>query len=134
MLGLSEQPAPVLERLAKELDAAYRRTADDLSINEAVHIERVHGRQELVLSGLDKLDEPPSLVALRTLVAQRSPRVELPELLLEVQAWTGFASDFTQSVSRERAPTICPSACVPSCWPRRATLASRRWSVQRSPP
>jgi hypothetical protein len=25
-----------------------------------VHIERVHGRQELVLSGLDQLDEPPS--------------------------------------------------------------------------
>jgi hypothetical protein len=95
MLGLNEQPAPVLERLAQELDAAYHRTADNLPTNEAVHIERVHGRHELVLSGLDKLDEPPSLLALRTLVAQRLPRVELPELLLEVQAWTGFASDFT---------------------------------------
>jgi hypothetical protein len=89
MLGLNEQPAPMLERLAQELDTAYRRTAD-LPINDAVHIERAHGRHELVLSGLDKLDEPPSLLALRTLVAQRLPRVELPELLLEVQAWTGF--------------------------------------------
>ena len=61
MLGLSEQPAPVLERLAKELDAAYRRTADNLPTNEVVHTERVHGRHELVLSGLDKFDEPPSL-------------------------------------------------------------------------
>jgi hypothetical protein len=95
MLGLTEQRAPVLERLAQELDAAYHRTADNLPINEAIHIDRVHGRHELVLSGLDKLDEPPSLLALRTLVAQRLPRVELPELLLEVQAWTGFASDFT---------------------------------------
>ncbi|MCA1647574.1 MAG: hypothetical protein LC797_19630 [Chloroflexi bacterium] len=48
-----------------------------------------------MLSGLDKLDEPPWLIALKTLVAQRLPRVELPELLLEVQAWTGFASNFT---------------------------------------
>src|SRR6266568_7644430 len=113
MLGLSEQPAPVLERLAKELDSAYRRTADDLPINEAVHIERVHGRQELVLSGLDKLDEPPSLVALRTLVAQRLPRVELPVLLLEVQAWTGFASDFTYvSEQGARADDLPISVCA----------------------
>ena len=76
------------------MDAAYRRTADNLPTNEAVHIERAHGRHELVLSGLDQLDEPPSLIGLKTLVAQRLPRVELPELLLEVQAWTGFASDF----------------------------------------
>ena len=68
--------------------------ADNLPSNEAVHIERAHGRYELVLSGLDKLDEPPSLIGLRTLVAQGLPRVELPEMLLEVQAWTGFASDF----------------------------------------
>jgi hypothetical protein len=59
MLGLNEQPAPVVERHATELDTAYRQTADNLPINEAVHIERAHGRHELVLSGLDKLDEPP---------------------------------------------------------------------------
>jgi hypothetical protein len=55
-----------------------------------LHFERAHGRHELVLSGLDKLDEPPSLLAPRTLVARRLPCVELPELLLEVQAWTGL--------------------------------------------
>jgi hypothetical protein len=132
MLGLNEQPAPVLDRLAHELDNAYRRTADKLPINEAVHIERVHGRQELVLAGLDKLDEPPSLLALRTLVAQRLPRVELPELLLEVQAWTGFASDFTHVTEQERVPTICRSAYVPCCWLRRATSDSSPWCVQSS--
>jgi hypothetical protein len=74
MLGLDDQPAPVLERLAQELDASYRRTAGNLPTNEAVHIDRVHGRHELVLSGLDKLDEPPSLLALRTLVTRYGPR------------------------------------------------------------
>ena len=56
-LGRDEQPEPELARLAHELDAAYRRTADNLPTNEAVHFERAHGRQELVLSGLDNLDE-----------------------------------------------------------------------------
>ena len=82
------------------MDAAYRRTADNLPTNEAVHIERVHGRHELVLSGLDQLDEPPSLIGLKTLVAQRLPRVELPELLLEVQAWTASAGLRRRSSSR----------------------------------
>jgi hypothetical protein len=113
MLGLNEQPAPVLERLAQEVDAAYRRTAVNLSTNEAVHIERAHGRQELVLSGLDKLDEPPSLMALKTLVAQRLPRVELPELLLEVQAWARFASDFTHvNEQGARADDLPVSVCA----------------------
>jgi hypothetical protein len=52
-----------------ELDEAYRRTADNLPTNEDVHIDRVHGRHEMVLSGLDKQDEPLSLLALKTLVA-----------------------------------------------------------------
>jgi Tn3 transposase DDE domain len=113
MLGLHEQPAPVLERLAQELDAAYHRTAANLPTNDAVHIERAHGRQELVLSGLGKLDEPPSLLALRTLVAQRLPRVELAERLLEVQAWTGFASDFTHvNEHGARADDLPISVCA----------------------
>ncbi len=113
MLGLNEHLDPMLERLAQELDEAYRRTADNLANNEAVHIDRVHGRHELVLSGLDKLDEPPSLLALRTLVAQRLPRVELPELLLEVQAWTGFASDFTHvNEHGARADDLPMSVCA----------------------
>jgi hypothetical protein len=112
-LGRDELPEPELARLKQELDAAYRRTADNLPTNEAVHIERAHGRHELVLSGLDKLDEPPSLLALKTLVAQRLPRVELPELLLEIQAWTGFASDFTHvNEHGARADDLPISVCA----------------------
>ena len=112
-LGRDELPEPELARLKQELDAAYRRTADNLPTNEAVHIERAHGRHELVLSGLDKLDEPPSLIGLKTLVAQRLPRVELPELLLEVQAWTGFASDFTHvNEHGARADDLPISVCA----------------------
>jgi hypothetical protein len=131
-LGRDELAEPELERLKQELDAAYRRTADNLPTNEAVHIERAHGRHELVLSGLDKLDEPPSLIGLKILVAQRLPRVELPELLLEVQAWTGFASDFTHvNEHGARADDLPISVCVLCCWPKPATSALNHSSVRR---
>ena len=114
-----------------------RRTAapaDNLATNDAVHIDRVHGRYELVLSGLDKLDEPPSLLALRTLVAQRLPRVELPELLLEVQAWTGFASDFTHvNEHGARADDLPSAAWMPmrAVTRPRATCALMFWGESR---
>jgi len=41
------------------------------------------------LTGLDRLEEPPSLVALRQAVSDRLPQVDLPELLLEIDGeWT----------------------------------------------
>jgi len=75
-LGLSPQPAPTLALLTKELDATYRAVAARLPNNQAVRFETVAGRQELVLSPLDKLDEPPSLIALRREVKSRMPRVD----------------------------------------------------------
>ena len=64
-----------VSRLAGMVDAAYRNTAAKLpGIADVV----VDGG-ELVLSPLDKLDEPPSLIALKAAVAARLPRVDLPE-------------------------------------------------------
>jgi hypothetical protein len=72
-----------------------------------------------VLSGLDKLDEPPSVMTLRTVVAQRLPRMELPELLLEVQAWTGLASDFTRVNEYGARADDLPISVGAHYWPRR---------------
>lgn len=47
------------------------------------------GRVRLHLARLEASDEPPTLAALRELVARMLPRVDLPEVLLEVDAWTG---------------------------------------------
>ena len=44
---------------------------------------------------LDALDEPDSLVWLRAAAQAMLPRVDLPELLLEVHAWTGFLDAYT---------------------------------------
>jgi hypothetical protein len=61
----------------------------------AVRIESCNGKDRLVLSPLDKLDEPPSLSALRAAIAARLPRVDLPDLLLEIAERTHFAKAFT---------------------------------------
>lgn len=45
---------------------------------------------ELVLSPLKAEELPESTVLLRQLVAERLPRVELADLLVEVDGWTGF--------------------------------------------
>ena len=93
-LGRSPTAAAELESLGKQLDEAYRRTANNLPTNSAVTIERDGRRDVLKLTPLDKLDEPASLVDLRGDVTARLPRVDLTEVLLEVQAWTNFASEF----------------------------------------
>jgi TnpA family transposase len=112
-LGRHETPAPELARLTDELNEAYRRTAGGLPRNAATRIEHAGGRVALVLTGLDKLEEPASLVQLRELVEGLLPRVDLPELLLEVHAWTGFASRFTHvSEGSARVADLPTSICA----------------------
>ena len=113
MLGLSLTPEPFLENIGRELDEAYQRTADRWRQNAAVRIEVAGGREKLVLTGLDGLEDPPSLVELRTLTERMLPQVDLPELLLEVNAWTGFADAFTHvSETRSRIPDLPTSVCA----------------------
>ncbi|TCT27711.1 hypothetical protein EC835_1292 [Providencia alcalifaciens] len=54
-------------------------------------------KTELILSPLDAIEETPSLVALRQKVADMLPRVDLPELILEIDAQTHFTGAFTHS-------------------------------------
>ena len=112
-LELSSRPEPILSALTKELDQAYRTTINNLPTNPAVRFELVNGKERLVLSPLDKLEEPPSLVLLKQAVANRLPRVDLPEILLEIAARTGFAQSFTQITEHEiRARDLTTSLCA----------------------
>jgi TnpA family transposase len=96
-LSLPETPEPFLKRLAAELDAAYRRTLEGLHADHAIH-ELAAGR--LPVEQLDALPEPESLLALRDQVDRRLPDADLPDLLLEIAAKTGFIDGF----SREHEP------------------------------
>ena len=112
-LGLTPQPAPTLALLSAELDATYRVVAARLPDNKHVRFETIAGKQELVLSPLDKLEEPPSLVALRKEVKSRMPRVDLPEILLEIAARTDCMSAFTHLTERSaRAVDLTTSLCA----------------------
>jgi hypothetical protein len=48
---------------AARLDRAWQQVATYLPNNPAARIERRIGRDELVLSPLDKIEPPPSLIA-----------------------------------------------------------------------
>lgn len=112
-LGLPTDPAPALAALATDLDRTYRAVAARLPGNPAVRFETVGDKKELVVSPLDKLEEPASLVALREAVIARLPEVDLPEILLEISARTGFAEAFTHLTERTaRAQDLTTSLCA----------------------
>jgi len=112
-LGLSADPAPALAALATELDQTYRAVAARLPNNPAVRFDTVGDRKELVLSPLDRLEDPESLVALRAAVLARLPEVDLPEILLEISARTGFTDAFTHLTERTaRAHDLTTSLCA----------------------
>jgi len=78
-----------------------------------VSIENKDGRDTLTLTGLDKLDEPPSLIALRDRAADLLPRLDIPEVLLEIQAKTGFANEFSHiSEANARVEDLPTSICA----------------------
>jgi len=96
-----------------ELDAAYRAVSARLPENTTVRIETVDGRDRPVLTALDRLDEPPSLLALREQVTALLPRIDLPDLLLEAADWTGFPVEFTHvSEGTSRAEDLHLSVCA----------------------
>ena len=99
-MALPVHPEPAIAALSAELDQTYRAVIARLPDNPAVRFEQVGGRHDLVLSHLDKLDEPASLIALRRAVDARLPAVDLPEIMLEIAARTGFAAAFTHISER----------------------------------
>lgn len=95
-LGLPETPEEYLRDAGERLDEAYRRTAENLPRNADVRIvQGARGRDTLDISNLDELEEPDSLIALRDRLAAMLPRVDLPEVLMEMHQRTGFANAFT---------------------------------------
>jgi len=94
-LNLTIDSTSTITSLADELDQVYRLVAANIDNNPAVRFETVKGNEELILTQLDALDEPPSLKALRAAVKAKLPRVDLPEMVLEIATRTGFADGFT---------------------------------------
>ncbi|MBB5158180.1 hypothetical protein BJ970_005779 [Saccharopolyspora phatthalungensis] len=91
-LGLPPDPDDHLDERAELLDATFRGVAGRVPDNTAVHFDDA-GR--LHLAALPAEAEPPSLENLRVLTNRMLPRVDPPEVLLEVFSWTGADQAFT---------------------------------------
>ena len=110
-----------METLGSQLNEAYRRVAANLSSNPDVHMERVKGKDRFSLTALDKLDEPPSLIALRDRLNALLPHVDLTDAILEIHGYTGFADEFTHLSENNNARvdnlplSICAVLAAEAC-------------------
>jgi TnpA family transposase len=92
---------PVSEHLTAKvalLDTAWRGLAAaiaDAGPDASVRLTEAPGdKVKLSVAPLGALEVPESLTALRVQVAGLLPRVDLPEILLEVHSWTGFLNAY----------------------------------------
>ena len=95
-LGRSEDGRAEINRLREQINAAYQRANANLPHNPDLRFEG----DSLVVSHLDRLEESPSLIALRRDIQSRLPKGDLPDILLEVCARTHLADSFTHVSER----------------------------------
>ncbi len=102
-----------LQQLAAQLDETWKTVSRRFDCNDAVSICHDGKYPSLTVSSLEKLDEPPALTQLSSRVKQLLPPVDLTELLLEIDARTGFTREFTHvSESEARAKDLHVSLCA----------------------
>ncbi|MFQ6329849.1 Tn3 family transposase [Nocardia sp. CWNU-33] len=92
-LGLPVEAAGMLADHATVLDAAYREVASRLDADTPATVD---DEGKLHAAALVAVPDPPSLTDLRRRVESMLPRIDLPELVLEVMSWQpGFTEAFT---------------------------------------
>nr|WP_026219167.1 Tn3 family transposase [Embleya scabrispora] len=97
-LSLPGEPGGHLTARAALLDGTYREVAARLPDNAQITVDDA-GR--LHFAALEPEPEPASLLDLRAAVNAMLPRVDLPEVLLEVFSWTGADAAFTSVTGGE---------------------------------
>jgi TnpA family transposase len=124
LLDKETDPEKELLKLKEELDSVYTETSKRLKSNEALRIIKKEGslhKEKISLSPLDKLPEPPELIELRASIAEKLPKVDLPNLLLELDAKTGFTNEFTHvsnepsRIEKDLNISICAVLLAESC-------------------
>ncbi len=97
-LNLDMPVTEYLAELVRGLDAGWKQPAERLE--EAGPAAKVSievqddGRVKLNVDKLGALGEPKSLTWLRKRVEKMLPKIDLPDLLFAVNAWTGFLDAF----------------------------------------
>ena len=112
-LNLSDNPLTEITQLEQELNDNYKMFINGLADNNTVRIGEKNNKPKLIVSPVEKLDEPESLVVLKEKVASLMPLIDLPEILLEIQNITGFTDCFTHvSEEESRAEDLNISVCA----------------------
>ncbi len=111
-LGLLESPETLLVEHAGVLDETLRRVGGRLAANPDARVDedgRIH------LTGLRAVEEPPSLVDLRVRTTAIMPRVELPEVILEVMDWVPQLREAFTAASGARSRMADLPVSVAAC-------------------
>lgn len=102
-----------MQHLAVQLDETWKAVASRFEGNAEVHICHDAKYPSLTISSLEKLDEPPSLHRLNSRVRKLLTPIDLTEMLLEIDARTGFTREFMHvSESGARAQDLHISLCA----------------------
>ncbi|HDM8245499.1 TPA: Tn3 family transposase [Vibrio campbellii] len=112
-LNYPSDPQNALERLKYQLDSTFKEVGQRFEGNHQVSIELKDNKARLNISALEPDQEPLSTTTLRQAITELLPRVDLTELLVEINAITGFTSEFTHvSESKARAHDLEISLCA----------------------
>jgi len=94
-LALDPDAGNVISRLSQALDGAWRRLEEGMDTNVDFRIENRDGKDRIVITPLDAIEEPPSLIELRSKVEALLPQVEIADLPAEVHGWTAMLDEYT---------------------------------------
>jgi len=112
-LGHPLNAGEAVNALTRQLDTVYRQVAKNFADNQAVSLDFTGKRTKLTIAHLNGLDEPPTLKLLSKRISGLLPVVDLTELLLEINAHTGFADEFTHaSEAGARMDDLTVSICA----------------------
>ena len=110
-LDLDGGPRRLLARLSRELEDAYAHACEVVADEPGLlAADRTHERFKI--PPLDAEPLPVSTELLRDRIAALIPTSELPEVLLEVAAWTGFTRAFLPATGTTRSPDLALSICA----------------------
>ncbi len=99
-LNRSLDGATEIDRLVNLLDVTFKRVATRADQNPKLRFEVTQGKRRIVVSKLDRMAEPDSLIQLRRNVQRLMPKGAIPDVLLEVMQCTGFVDAFTHLSER----------------------------------
>jgi TnpA family transposase len=112
-LGHSLVPSEAIAKLAAQLDESYKKVAANFSENTAITIDNSGKKTALTIANLDKLESSPALIQLKEQVTALLPKIDLTELILEIDTHTGFLSEFNHvSEANSRADDLNISICA----------------------